>query len=72
MWDFLRRAFEARVNPEAAQHRKRIAGFQPMKTEIAPNRTYLWCSCGHTQHQVTCRTELSFHLRTNSSLSLSI
>ncbi|CAF4278337.1 unnamed protein product [Rotaria socialis] len=53
-WEFLKTAFQARSNPEASNHRKRIGGFQPMKVELLPNRTYYWCSCGYAHHQALC------------------
>ncbi|CAF3818808.1 unnamed protein product [Rotaria magnacalcarata] len=53
-WEFLKTAFQARSNPEASNHRKRIGGFQPMKVELLPNRTYYWCSCGYANHQALC------------------
>lgn len=52
LWEFLKSTFQARENPEASYHRKRIAGFQSIKTELVPNKTYHWCSCGYAIRQV--------------------
>ncbi|CAF3516859.1 unnamed protein product [Rotaria sordida] len=53
-WEFLKTSFQARSNPEASYHRKRIGGFQSVKAELFPNKTYYWCSCGYAQHQAFC------------------
>ncbi|CAF0734985.1 unnamed protein product [Adineta steineri] len=53
-WEFLKTSFQARSNPEASVHRKRIGGFQPIRTELYANKTYHWCSCGYAQHQAFC------------------
>jgi hypothetical protein len=58
----LKTSFQARSNPEASYHRKRIGGFQPIKTELFANKTYYWCSCGYAQHQVKFLDGFSFSL----------
>jgi len=53
-WEFLKTSFQARSAPEASYHRKRIGGFQSVKVELQPNRTYYWCSCGYAHRQAFC------------------
>ncbi len=58
----MKSSFQARSNPEASHYRKRIGGFQPIKTELFANKTYYWCSCGYAQHQVKFLDGFSFSL----------